>query len=104
VCLEQFGVAWETSLQQEIPADRLARVYSYDMLGSFIAVPLAQVAVGPLASALGVRNTLLGSAGIILLSTLAMLAVRDVRALRAAPPSRVLHIGQTAEPVTPPTS
>ena len=104
VCLEQFGVAWETSLQQEIPADRLARVYSYDMLGSFIAVPLAQVAVGPLASALGVRNTLLGSAGIILLSTLAMLAVRDVRALRAAPPSRILHVGQTAEPVTPPTS
>ena len=110
MCIEQFSVAWETSLQQEIPANRLARVYSYDMVGSFVAIPLAQVTVGPLASAFGVRDTLLGEAGIIALSTLAMLAVRDVRALRAAPPSRALHtgIGEAADPaavpVTPPSS
>ncbi|TDU02293.1 putative MFS family arabinose efflux permease [Streptomyces sp. 846.5] len=115
MCLEQFAVAWETSLQQEIPANRLARVYSYDMLGSFVAIPLAQVTVGPLASAFGVRDTLLGAAGIIALSTLAMLAVRDVRALPAAPPSRALRTGigeaadpaavtATAQPVAPPPS
>ncbi|MFC1432284.1 hypothetical protein ACEZDB_16680 [Streptacidiphilus sp. N1-3] len=82
MCLEQFGVAWETSLQQEVPGDRLARVYSYDMVGSFVAIPVAQVAIGPLASAFGVRDTLLGAAAVILLGTLAMLAVRDVRTLR----------------------
>lgn len=109
MCLEQFGIAWETSLQQEIPADRLARVYSYDMLGSFVAIPLAQVTVGPLASAFGVRGTLLGAAGIIMLSTLAMLAVRDVRVLRAASAVRTLQTTTTqtpdpatAQPVTPP--
>jgi len=80
--VEQAGIAWETSLQQEIPEDRLARVYSYDALGSFVAIPLAQATVGPLSAAIGVHTTLLGAAVVILGCTVAMLAVRDVRALR----------------------
>jgi len=82
VCVEQFGVAWETSLQQEIPAEKLARVYSYDMVGSFVAIPVAQVATGPLAQVLGVHASLLGAAGVIAVATVAMLAVPDVRGLR----------------------
>jgi len=39
VCVEQFGVAWETTMQEYVPPEKLARVYSYDMLGSFIAIP-----------------------------------------------------------------
>ena len=54
----QFGLAWEVSLQQNIPADRLARVYSCDILGSIIAVPVGQVVVGPLAGVSGLRATL----------------------------------------------
>jgi hypothetical protein len=27
---ETFGVLWDTTMQQEIPQDRLSRVYSYD--------------------------------------------------------------------------
>jgi hypothetical protein len=34
-------------------AQKLARVCSYDMLGSILAVPLGQVAAGPLALAVG---------------------------------------------------
>ena len=82
LCIEQFGVAWETSLQQEIPAEKLARVYSYDMVGSFVAIPVAQVATGPLAQVLGVHASLLGAAGVIAVATVAMLAVPDVRGLR----------------------
>jgi MFS family permease len=82
LCIEQFGVAWETSLQQEIPAEKLARVYSYDMVGSFVAIPLAQVATGPLAQALGVRASLFAAAGVVAVATVAMLAVRDVRRLQ----------------------
>jgi MFS family permease len=37
--IEQFSVAWETSMQEHVPADKLARVYSYDMVGSFVAIP-----------------------------------------------------------------
>ena len=55
VAIEQFGVAWEVSIQEHVPADKLARVYSYDALGSLMAVPVGQMAAGPLADALGRR-------------------------------------------------
>ena len=96
LCVEQFGVAWETSLQQEIPADKLARVYSYDMVGSFVAIPLAQVATGPLAQALGVRASLFGTAGVVAVGTVAMLAVREVRGLRVR---RAGALAGSVEPV-----
>jgi MFS family permease len=83
--IEQFAVAWETSVQQHIPADRLARVYSYDMLGSLIAVPLGQVVIGPVAGAVGTAPTLVGAALIAIAATLASLASRSVRTVRAQP-------------------
>lgn len=82
VGLEQFSVAWETSMQEHIPADRLARVYSYDMVGSFVAVPIGEIAVGPIADHVGLRPALLGCAGVLLLGILGMLISSDVRTLR----------------------
>ena len=41
-------------MQEHVPADKLARVYSYDMVGSFVAIPVGQVAAGPIAEAVGV--------------------------------------------------
>ena len=79
---EQFIVAWETSLQQHIPADRLARVYSYDMLGSLLATPIGQITVGPIAAVLGAKATLLGTAGVVLVATLAAVATPSVRTVR----------------------
>lgn len=81
LAIEQFGVAWETTMQQHIPADKLARVYSYDMLGSFIAIPVGQVAAGPVALSIGDGTTVLCAAAIVLVATLLMLASRDVRTL-----------------------
>jgi MFS family permease len=83
--LEQFGIAWETSVQEHIPPEKLARVYSYDALGSFIAIPIGQVAAGPLAVAVGIQRALLMAAGIVVLATLAMLASRSVRWLEHVP-------------------
>jgi hypothetical protein len=57
-------------------------------LGSWIAIPLGQVAVGPLAAAIGTRDTLLTLATLVILAVLGMLASRDVRRLRAAAPAR----------------
>ncbi|MBP2476309.1 MFS family permease [Crossiella equi] len=79
--LEQFGVAWETSMQQHIPADRLARVYSYDAIGSFLAVPVGEIAIGPVSHAIGVGPTLFAAAGVILVATVFMLGSRSVRRL-----------------------
>lgn len=81
LALEQFGVAWDHSLQQHIPADRLARVYSYDAVGSFCAVPLGELVVGPLSQIFGITATLIASACVIVLASIAALSVRSVRQL-----------------------
>jgi len=85
VAMEQFAIAWEVSIQEHIPADRLARVYSYDALGSFIAIPLGQVAAGPVADRAGVQPALFAAAAIIALSVVAMLASGEVRTLEHRP-------------------
>jgi MFS family permease len=84
IALEQFTVAWETSLQQHIAPSRLARVYSYDALGSYMAIPLAQIAVGPVADRVGTGTTLSTGAVIILAATICMTTSRSVRAVRTA--------------------
>jgi MFS family permease len=90
MAIEQFGIAWDQSLQQNIPADRLARVYSYDAAGSFIAIPLGEVLVGPLASSFGTTPVIIGCAIIILAASLAA-AAPSIRTLTSNP----------NEPITP---
>ncbi|MFF3070346.1 MFS transporter [Kitasatospora sp. NPDC057904] len=85
VALEQFGVAWDVSLQENIPTDRLARVYSYDALGSFIALPVGEMLAGPVANLAGERATLLSGAVLVVLATAAALLSRDLRRLPVAP-------------------
>ena len=84
---EMFGLLWHTTMQQEIPADKLSRVYSYDALGSLGLAPVGYALAGPAAEAFGVRATLWGAAAIGIGVTLAVLLVRDVRTLerRLAP-------------------
>ena len=56
--IEIFGVFWDLSLQQNIPQEKLSRVYSYDALGSFVLIPLGLIVAGPLAEAVGADETL----------------------------------------------
>lgn len=88
VAVEQFGIAWETSVQEHVPEEKLARVYSYDALGSFVAIPVGQVVIGPLALAVGNRAAVTIAAGVALLSVIGMLASRSVRTLRHDPAPR----------------
>lgn len=90
IAVEQFGVAWDQSLQQNIPADRLSRVYSYDAAGSFIAIPLGEVLVGPLAGTFGTTPIILGCATIILAASLAA-ATPSVRTLTSEPKNLSSH-------------
>jgi MFS family permease len=69
-----FAVIWETSMQQRIPHDKLSRVISYDMLGSFI---------GPLSAAFGIRDVIVGAAGVYLVVILIAVADRSVWSLRS---------------------
>lgn len=77
---EVFEVLWQTTVQQRVPAELLARVSSYDLLGSFVAIPLGQLLAAPAAALLGVRPSLV-LAGVVSVAVLAAcLLVRDVRA------------------------
>lgn len=77
-----FGISWETALQQHIPVDKLSRVFSYDALGSFVAIPIGQVLAGPLAERFGFRPVI-GTAAVLYAVVVALvLADHSVRALR----------------------
>ncbi|WP_070196069.1 hypothetical protein [Streptomyces oceani] len=81
IAIELFSVAWDLSLQENIPQDRLARVYSYDALGSMLSLPLGEMLAGPLAERVGTRTTMLGGVVLVVAVTLAALCSREVRGL-----------------------
>jgi MFS family permease len=78
---ETFGILWDTTMQQEIPQEKLSRVYSYDALGSWVLIPLALAVAGPVAELVGTRETIVGAVAISLTATLAVLFVGDVRTI-----------------------
>jgi MFS family permease len=73
---------WATMLQQHVRADALSRVDSLTWITSIVVFPLGLVLAGPIAAAIGVRDTLLGAAAIAAIAVTAVLSVRDVRELR----------------------
>jgi MFS family permease len=84
-----FGLAntlWETTLQQGVPAERLSRVSAYDWMGSTALRPVGFAIIGPIALAVGVRPTLLAISAAVVVCSVAILGVRDIRARRAAEP------------------
>ncbi|MFF0746757.1 MFS transporter [Streptomyces sp. NPDC004111] len=81
VAIEQFGIAWDVSLQENVPADRLARIYAYDTLGSYVAIPLGQVLAGPLTDRLGARPTLIIGAVLVVGSVAGALCSASLRSL-----------------------
>jgi MFS family permease len=88
--VEVFGLGWSLAMQEKIPPDMLSRAYSYDMLGSMVAIPVGQLTFGPLAAWLGGRDVLVGSGiayAAICLLTLASPAVRNLE--REPRPDRV---------------
>jgi predicted MFS family arabinose efflux permease len=84
--LELYGVFWDTTLQQHIPDEKLSRVSSYDVLGSFALIPVGVAVMGPISNAIGVADTLLGAAVVVVVATLAVISVSDVRNLRRVEP------------------
>lgn len=83
--LEVFVLAWNLAMQENIPDDMLSRAYSYDALGSFAAIPVGQLAVGPLAAAVGLQRTILVAGVVYLVVVALVLTSRAVRTLPRAP-------------------
>ena len=100
VGLELYGVFWDTTLQQHIPDEKLSRVSSYDVLGSFALIPVGVAVMGPISGAIGVADTLIGAALVVVLATLAVISVADVRNLRRVDTPDLVAL-PTLEPLPP---
>ncbi|WP_436873834.1 MFS transporter [Kosakonia sacchari] len=80
-----FGVAWAQSLQTHIPPEKLARVYAYDAMGSFIAIPVGELAAGPLATHFGSSNVLIASAIAVVIACAGASFIPAIRLLDNSP-------------------
>ena len=84
--IELFSLGWTLAMQEHIEERMLSRAFSYDALGSLVAVPIGQLAYGPLGAAFGYRDVLVISGiayAAIALSALASPSVRDLRRVGA---------------------
>lgn len=83
-----FGVSWAHSLQTHIPPEKLARVYAYDAVGSFVAIPFGELVAGPLAARFGTSDVLLVAALAVVVATAGVGLVPAIRHLDNAAQSK----------------
>jgi len=76
-------VQWTVAMATNIPPDRLARVSSYDALGSTMAMPVGALAAGPIAATIGVSAAQYGAVILILASSALALIPRDIWTMRS---------------------
>jgi hypothetical protein len=81
--MEIMMVQWTVALAKRIPPQKLARVSSYDALGSVMAMPVGALVAGPIAAAIGVSAAQYGAAALIIIASALTLIPRDVRHMRA---------------------
>jgi MFS family permease len=100
ICLASFGlgvfvemmmVQWTVTMARNIAPDKLARVSSYDVLGSVMAMPVGALIAGPLGAAIGASNAQYAAAAVIVVAAALALIPRDIRTFRnddaPAPPA-----------------
>jgi MFS family permease len=90
--VEVFNMGWNLAMQENIDDDMLSRAYSYDALGSFVAIPIGQLVVGPLGETFGFEAVLVVSGVALIVISLVTLLSRSVRTLDRPP--------VIAEPIT----
>jgi MFS family permease len=86
--LSYFDVAWQTAVQDRVPHHLLARVTSWDMLTSFIAMPVGNMLAGPLAVAVGTPPVIAACALVLLGAGMMPLFVRSTRTLIRVTPAK----------------
>ncbi|HLK73339.1 MAG TPA: MFS transporter [Streptosporangiaceae bacterium] len=95
VCLASFGlgvfvemmmVQWTVALARNIPPAKLARVSSYDVLGSVMAMPAGALIAGPLGTAIGISSAQYAAAAAIVAASALALIPRDIRTMRGGDP------------------
>lgn len=93
--IEVFSMGWNLAMQEHVDDEMLSRAYSYDALGSYVAMPIGQLLWGPLALWLGAGEVLVGSGVAYAVVCALVLCSRSVRDLPRAPvtPAADVSIG-----------
>jgi MFS family permease len=76
---------WETTLQRLIPEHVYSRVRSYDILVSFVFMPIGMIAFGPISDGIGLEHTLLAAAVLAAATNVAVAFTPAVRSVTSAP-------------------
>jgi MFS family permease len=82
-----WSVIWSTTVQTQVPADLLNRVYAYDVAGSLVTMALGRSVAGPLASVTGERPLMIFACGLGLVCASLLLIVPATRRLQVVRPS-----------------
>jgi hypothetical protein len=77
--MEVMMVQWTVAMATRIAPGMLARVASYDALGSMAAMPLGALIAGPLAASIGVSSTQFAAAALMIGVSALTFIPRDIR-------------------------
>lgn len=75
-------VLWYTALQQNLPERSMARVSSYDWMGSLVLHPIGYASAAAVASKIGITTTLVTVAILIVISRIGSLLLPGIRSVR----------------------
>jgi len=97
--METFGTGWNVAMMEQVPQEALSRVSSYDMLGSFVAIPVGTLFFGWVVTRAS-PETVLVTAGVayavVSLGTLLVPSVRNLRRLDDQAVERDSAMGESA--------
>ncbi|PPK64237.1 MFS transporter [Actinokineospora auranticolor] len=77
-----WGVQWATTVQTQIPEDKLNRVAAYEVAGSILAVPFGQAIAGPASALFGIHELLYVAAATAAVCAVALIATPPIRDLK----------------------
>jgi MFS family permease len=79
--LQVFSTGWTVAMMERIPSAVFSRVSSYDMLGSFVAMPIGSLLFGWLAGVVELRRLMVTAAILYAAIALSTLLVPSIRRL-----------------------
>ena len=88
VFIEMMMVQWTVTMARNIPPDKLARVSSYDVLGTVMAMPAGALIACLLGTAIGISRAQYAAAALIVVASALALIPRDIRTIRSDDHSR----------------
>jgi MFS family permease len=83
-----YMVLWDTTLQERVPRETLARVSSFERISVFAPMPIGMALAGPVAEWLGVEQTLWLAAAWLGISTVFLLSIPSIRRMQRLAPER----------------